>query len=115
VIAIFLSTDLFNTRSHLHVCINEKTLEHELFIGGNADLLRNAFLALHPNSEKDWKNNIIDAPSEAEQADAFLELLKSKRTRKGDLAQQLALRISKRAPCFVPKYLRDAIEAISAQ
>lgn len=97
----------------LHVFTNTVTLEHELFAVGNAALLREAFLALHPQSAGRWAAD-IDGVEEAARSDAFLELLTSTRTRKGDFAQQLAERIEAGAAVHVPAYLVQAIQSAAA-
>jgi len=101
-------------RSRLRVFTNQTTLEHELFAAGNERFLRNAFLALHPNSGTNWDETIASV-DEADRPNAFLALISRKKTRKGDLAQQIALRIEKRAPFAVPQYLQDAINAAAEQ
>src|SRR5712691_2469246 len=94
----------------LHVLTNTVTLEHELFAAGNAALLRDAFLVWHPQSTGRWTAE-IDGVAEAVRPDAFLELLKSTRTRKGDFAQQLAERIEAGAAFHAPPYLVQAIQS----
>ena len=103
----------FGSASNLRVLTNQQTLEQELFAAGNERVLKEAFLALHPNSEADWSKG-IESVSEGRRPGAFVELLKKKRTRKGDLAQQIASWITSGTPFAVPKYLQDAIEAIAA-
>lgn len=97
---------------NLRVLTNQRTLEHELFSSGNEALLRKTFLALHPNSEKDWVAT-IERASQAARPDAFLDLLGKKKTRKGDLAQEIASCIERGEPFVVPRYLKEAIKAIS--
>jgi putative ATP-dependent endonuclease of OLD family len=94
----------------LRVMTNAVTLEHELFAAGNAILLREVFLALHRESAERWATG-VEGPTVADRAAAFVELLKSTRTRKGDFAQQLAERIDAGAAFHVPDYLRQAILA----
>lgn len=96
----------------LQVLTNAVTLEHELFSAGNAQLLREAFIALHPQSAARWASN-VDGVAAAARPAAFVELLKSTRTRKGDFAQQLAERVEAGAPFQVPDYLRQAILAVA--
>ena len=95
---------------HLEVFVNEQTLEHELFLAGNETLLKNTFLAIHRNSGPDWAAR-VEAVQERDRPAAFLTLLDTKKTRKGDLAQELAARIAKNAPFVPPAYLREAITA----
>jgi putative ATP-dependent endonuclease of OLD family len=97
----------------LHVLTNTVTLEHELFAAGNGALLREVFLALHPQSAARWTVQIEGADA-ADRPQAFIDLLKSTRTRKGDFAQQLAERIQAGAAFHVPDYLRQAILAVAA-
>jgi putative ATP-dependent endonuclease of OLD family len=101
-----------NAASNLRVFTNERTLEHELFVAGNEKLLKQAFLAIHRNSRRDWERR-VEAISEAQRAAEFLKLISEKRTRKGDLAQEIAMRVAKGAPFVVPDYLRDAINAVA--
>lgn len=103
----------FGAGDKLSVHINVRTLEHELFAAGNEKLLKLAFLALHPNSEQDWTDRVEGAPAR-ERPDAFMDLIAMKRTKKGDLAQEIACRIAKGGPLVVPNYIRDAIAAVAA-
>jgi putative ATP-dependent endonuclease of OLD family len=96
----------------LNVFTNAVTLEHELFSAGNAALMRDVFLLLHPQSAARWATE-IDGAAEAARAEAFVQLLKATKTRKGDFAQQLAERIVAGSPFTVPGYLRDAIVAVA--
>jgi putative ATP-dependent endonuclease of OLD family len=96
----------------LRVLTNVVTLEHELFTAGNAALIREIFLALHPQSVPRWAAD-IDGVAVAVRPQAFVDLLKSTRTRKGDFAQQLAQRIEDGAAFHVPDYLRQAILAVA--
>ena len=99
-----------NAANRLHVYTNTYTLEYELFLAGNEALLKRVFLSLHPNSEAQWATVESHANKE-ERARAFLRLLKVKRTRKGDFAQQLAefLESESNAEFTVPDYLERAI------
>lgn len=103
----------FHSTGALTVFTNDVTLEHALFAAGNADLLRNSFLAIHPRSRSDWTS--IGALSEADRPGAFVKLLADKKTRKGDFIQQLSERITKGARFQVPAYLVNAIKEISKQ
>lgn len=103
----------FGSRDKIHVFVNDRTLEHQLFLAGNERLLKNSFLSLHPRLKNDWKTRIEDVDVE-NRADAFISLLSDKKTRKGDLAQEIASRISKGAPFNVPEYLEQAINALVA-
>jgi putative ATP-dependent endonuclease of OLD family len=101
-----------NAASNLRVFTNQRTLEHELFAAGNGKLLKQAFLAIHRNSRGDWERR-VEAISEEQRAAEFFKLLSDKRTRKGDFAQEIAMRVAKGAPFAVPDYLRDAINAVA--
>jgi len=101
----------FGSKDKIQVYVNEMTLEHELFLAGNEKLLKNTFLTLHPRSRDDWKTHIEDIDEDG-RPDAFISLIKDKRTRKGDLAQELASRIVKGAPIKIPEYLILAIQAV---
>ena len=103
----------FNSTGALSVFTNDVTLEHALFAAGNEDLLKNSFLALHTRSENDWSTSITNF-AEAGRPGVFLKLLAEKRTRKGDLIQQISERISRRPQLFqVPPYLKNAIRELS--
>jgi putative ATP-dependent endonuclease of OLD family len=102
----------FGVADAIYVYINQHTLEHELLSAGNEALLKKAFLTLHPRSSDDWTAQIENVGKEA-RPDAFLKLLSDKRTRKGDLAQQIASLIEAGDQFIVPGYLKDAIEKIT--
>jgi putative ATP-dependent endonuclease of the OLD family len=106
-----LATQL-EAADNLHVFTNDVTLEYELFQAGNGELLRQVFLSLHSRSEDKWNQSVVAKPTD-EQAQAFLDLLKTSRTRKGDFAQELAERIEAGEPFQVPAYLEQAIRAIA--
>lgn len=91
---------------------NEVTLEHALYSAGNADLLREVFLELHPRSQARWDDEVLALP-EAGRANGFVDLLKSVGERKGDFAQSLAERIAQGRPFTVPQYIRQAIAKVS--
>ncbi|WP_367872966.1 ATP-dependent endonuclease [Luteolibacter sp. Populi] len=95
------------------VLVNTRTLEFDLFPENEA-LLKRAFLSLHRNSSRFWADE-IEALPEAERPAKFLDLLTQKRTRKGDLAQQICSLIQDGEPFVVPAYLRDAITAAAAE
>lgn len=97
----------------LKVLTNIRTLEFDLFNAGNEEMLKTAFLALHSHSANDWEDE-ISAAAKNDRAEAFLNLLLRKRTRKGDFAQAVADQISASPLLFsVPDYLRQAILAVS--
>lgn len=97
----------------LSVYTNVITLEHDLFIAGNAELLKRTFLLLRPRSEPRWANEIDSVPV-ANRAAAFVSLLTDTKVRKGDFAQQLAELIDGGAAFVVPAYLREAIESVAS-
>lgn len=101
-----------NAAACIHVYTNQHTLEHELFSAGNEGFLKKAFLTLHSRSDDDWKKQIEDVGEEF-RATSFLKLLSDKRTRKGDLAQQIASLIEAGEPFKVPDYFNKAIEKIA--
>lgn len=102
----------FSSTGTLGVFLNDITLEHSLFSVGNEKLLKNSFLSIHSGSGNDWRDQIEAKPIE-ERPNAFLELIEYKRTRKGDLAQEIATRLAKKAPFVVPPYIENAIREIS--
>jgi len=102
----------FGAADAIHVYINQHTLEHELLSAGNEALLKKAFLNIHSHSGDDWTAQIENVGKEA-RPDAFLKLLKDKRTRKGDLAQQIASLIEAGDQFTVPDYLKNAIQKIA--
>lgn len=97
-----------NAEKALTVLTNQVTLEHEIFITGNEAFLKKVFLLLHPKSNNDWVEYIEELPDE-KRPESFLELLKKKKTRKGDLAQAIASEIKAQEKFVVPEYLKDAI------
>ena len=92
----------------LHVNVNMRTLEHELFAAGNEALLKGAVLKLHRGSRRHWEQQIEGIPG-PDRPNAFITMLEAKRTRKGDLAQEIAERIQRNEPFLVPTYLEQAI------
>ena len=104
----------WGTGAKLSVFTNAVTLEHELFNSGNDALLKKAFLALYPQSEDRWTND-VDAAQPQGRAAAFVALLKDKKTRKGDFAQQLAELIEAGEAFLVPGYLDQAIRKVAGQ
>ena len=106
-----LATEL-GARHSLHVFTNQNTLEHEILCAGNEALLKQAFLNLHPRSGADWTTRIENV-AEAKRPDAFLVLIAKKKTRKGDLAQEIAARIEEGDTFHVPSYLEQAIRKIA--
>jgi putative ATP-dependent endonuclease of OLD family len=104
----------WGTGAKLSVFTNAVTLEHELFNSGNDALLKKVFLALYPQSEDRWTND-VDAAQPQGRAAAFVTLLKEKKTRKGDFAQQLAELIEAGEAFLVPGYLDQAIRKVAEQ
>ena len=90
------------------VFINTYSLESELVRAGNVDLLKSAYLELHPKSETKWQQAI--AKEGDAQALAIQSLFES--TRKGDFAQILAEKINEGQAFKTPDYLTAAIEAL---
>jgi putative ATP-dependent endonuclease of OLD family len=93
----------------LTIQVNKSTLEQELFAAGNESLLKSSYLELHSKSEEKWIS-AIEAKAEADRPAAFLSLLADSRTRKGDLAQELARQIEAGQVFNVPVYLIEAIK-----
>ena len=92
-----------------------KTLESELFLHGNQDLLKEVYLELHPRSADKWQEQIEDIHTG--RPEAFLTLLKDSKTRKGDFAQLLVSKFDTQETSSTftpPQYLKDAIEAAVA-
>lgn len=92
------------------VVVNDYSLEAELVRAGNAPLLREVYLSIHPKSAEKWDTAI--AMTGEQQALAIQKIFK--RTRKGDFAQLLAKRIEDGADFTVPDYIKDAIDALVA-
>lgn len=94
----------------LDVVVNDYSLETELVRAGNADLLKQVYLALHPRSGDKW--DVAVAQANAAQAVAIQKLFET--TRKGDFAQLLAEEINAGKAFTVPAYLKRAIAALLA-
>lgn len=94
----------------LEVVINDYSLETELVRAGNADLLKQIYLVLHPRSGDKWDAAVAQA--DAAQSVAIQKLFET--TRKGDFAQLLAEEINAGKAFKVPPYLTRAIEALVA-
>lgn len=106
--------DTFGSRDKLSVHVNQRTLEHELFLAGNEALLKKAFLEIYPQSEHRWTEEVEIFHDDACRADAFVELLADKQTRKGDFAQHFAQLIQDGEAVSVPDYIEQAISAVIA-
>lgn len=90
------------------VVTNTYSLETELVNAGNGELLKGAYLKLHPRSEGKWDSAV--ALSGDQRAAAIQALFND--TPKGDFAQLVAESIRSAPNFIVPKYLRTAIEAL---
>jgi len=106
-----LATDL-GAEEQLLVRVGKPTLEAELLLPMNGPLLREVFLSLHPKSVDRWEKDVASLPS-ASQGGAFVELLAAMDTRKGELSQEIAARISSGIDFEVPLYLAEAVRDIS--
>jgi len=87
------------------------SLESELLEAGNGDILRAAYIALHPRSGKKWDRAV------ALQGDARAKVIQAifKNARKGDFAQVLADLIEKKKHSFtVPTYIEQTIREVVA-
>lgn len=87
------------------------SLESELFEAGNGDILRVAYLRLHPRSGKKWdKAAALEGDQRAKEIQAMF-----KSARKGDFAQVLADLIEKKKHAFVvPPYIEKTIREVVA-
>ncbi len=92
----------------LEVVINDYSLETELVRAGNAALLKEVYVKLHPRSADKWDAAVAQAG--AAQAVAIQQLFEA--TRKGDFAQLIAEEINNGKAFTVPAYLKAAIEAL---
>ncbi|MBN9510623.1 MAG: AAA family ATPase [Alphaproteobacteria bacterium] len=92
----------------LEVVINDYSLETELVRAGNAAVLKDVYLKLHPRSGDKWDAAV--ALAGAAQAVAIQKLFET--TRKGDFAQLVAEEINKGTAFTMPAYLKAAIEAL---
>ena len=82
-----------NSSENIEVFENSDTLESELYMAENSEILKSVYLELHPRSLQNWADQ-IDTADEALRPQAFIDLLKKSNTRKGDFAQLLASRIT---------------------
>jgi putative ATP-dependent endonuclease of the OLD family len=92
----------------LEVVINDYSLETELVRAGNAAVLKEVYLKLHPRSGDKWDAAV--ALAGAAQAVAIQKLFET--TRKGDFAQLVAEEINKGTAFTLPAYLTAAIKAL---
>lgn len=88
--------------------INNYSLEVELLLAGNGDILKTAYLKIHPQSAEKW--DAVVAHTGDDLANQMHSLFKS--ARKGDFSQALAELIEDGEPFKVPSYLDSAIKAI---
>ncbi len=100
--------DVLGASDLLEVIINDYSLETELVRAGNAGVLKDVYLLLHPRSGDKWDAAV--AQTGTAQAVAIQKLFET--TRKGDFAQLVAEEINKGATFVVPGYLVAAIEAL---
>jgi putative ATP-dependent endonuclease of OLD family len=100
--------DANNAQEILNVFVNTYSLESELVVAGNAPIMKEVYLDLHPQSEQRW-NATISLTGDA-RAESIQGLFTT--TRKGDFAQILGEKIDKGAAFVVPNYIRLAIEAL---
>jgi len=102
-------TNLFADKLKVYQAPN--TLEAEWIASGNASLLRDIYLILHPRSADKWDNAVVGA-NDNEQAAAFYQALRAKTIElpKGEFAQLLAEKIEGGAAVTCPAYLREAID-----
>jgi hypothetical protein len=92
------------------VRLADRTLEWDLAVAGNADLMLDALTQVKPVAGPRLRASIADA-TEVQQADAILEKLLDV---KGRFAQELAeLLQDGTTPFIVPSYLREAIEWVT--
>lgn len=87
------------------------SLESELFNAGNSDILRAAYLRLHPRSKSKWdKAAAFEGEERAKEIQAIF-----KDARKGDFAQVLAELIEQKKHVFVvPPYIEKTIREVVA-
>jgi putative ATP-dependent endonuclease of OLD family len=97
-----------NAAAYFSAFANTYSLETELISAGNGQLMKEAYLELHQQSESKWDD--AAAKTGIELAMAVQKLFGT--TRKGDFAQLLADRICCGSSFQVPSYLRSAIEAL---
>ncbi|WP_380497583.1 ATP-dependent nuclease [Streptoalloteichus tenebrarius] len=112
-------------RERLGIFAGARSLEPQLWQPGNEDVLRDAFLACHPQSQHRWDAVLeSDDPSRAfwglfdpdKNPDEDGKPAKGTKVSKPYFAQELAdiLTQQPHRPFNIPQYLRDAIEYIAA-
>lgn len=87
---------------------SDYSLEAELVRAGNAALLREAYLELHPKSAAKWDDEAKKTGDD--QALGFKTLFEG--VRKGDFAQTLARLIAEGKPITIPRYISKALTAL---
>lgn len=90
------------------VFTNTYSLESELFLAGNAAIIKSTFLEFHSKSQNQWDSAV--KKSGDKRAIAIQKLFKN--TRKGDFAQKLAGEILADKAFKVPQYISDAVEEL---
>lgn len=114
---------LFPDEPRLAVHVGGTTLEAELFaMVGNEDLLKRAFLKMHPQSEAKWDRLFGQLGDGAEErAATFAKAIRKKDGEidlgKGDFAQLVCEAITKQSdaeePNFeLPRYLADSVDSL---
>ncbi|MDE0293340.1 MAG: AAA family ATPase [Bryobacterales bacterium] len=99
---------MHHAASALDVIVNTYSLEAELVSSGNDAVMKEVYLALHPQSQDKWDTAISN--SSDNQALSIQTLFHS--TPKGDFAHLLAERIATSASFVVPDYIQLAIKAL---
>lgn len=89
------------------VC-SDYSLEAELVRSGNAALLREAYLELHPKSAAKWDDEAKKTGDD--QAKGFKALFEG--VRKGDFAQTLARLVAEGKAVVIPPYIAQALTAL---
>lgn len=97
--------------ANLAAITSRYSLESELLDAGNGDILRTAYVSLHPRSGKKWdKAAALKGDERAKVIGAIF-----KNTRKGDFAQVLAGLIENKKHTFVvPAYIEKTIREVVA-
>ena len=97
---------------NIHVAIATRTLEWDLAMAGNVEVMLDALDQVKPVAGPALRNLIADNPNAA-QAEAILEKISDV---KGRFAQELAERLADESlELEVPDYLREAIEWVADQ
>ena len=97
-----------NSDSVFEGICSDYSLEAELVRAGNAALLREAYLELHPKSAVKWDDEA--AKTGDDQAQGFKTLFEG--VRKGDFAQTLARLVGAGKPVVIPPYIARALAAL---